>query len=185
MEREVKEYGVEQLSRSRGGRLIFGLLLATALCLAVNPPQARAEVFQSRFLRFRLPDGWKCKLEENVFSCEPPVTRGQKLPMLIVLAAKLQGSQDTLPDYMIHLRKPSTVDGPKINNNIGEVAWVEATLYESEVKNFYTKYLATVWDGIALLVTFSAHKDSWDQFQPLIAPCIKSLEVKDDWKKKQ
>ena len=84
----------------------------------------------------------------------------------------------------IHLRKPSTTDGPRINSDIGRVAWVEATQYESEVPKFYTKYLATVWDRIALLVTFSAHKDSWDHFQSLIVPCIKSLEVKDDWKKK-
>jgi hypothetical protein len=98
--------------------------------------------------------------------------------------AKLQGEHDSLPEYMTQLRKPGVVDGPKIDNDISKVAWVEATLFESELKGYYTKYLATVWDGIAILVTFSVHKDSYAQFQSLILPCIRSLELKSDWKKK-
>jgi hypothetical protein len=35
-----------------------------------------------------------------------------------------ESSRDTLPDYMIHLRKPAAIDGSSINN---ERAWVEAT----------------------------------------------------------
>ena len=104
--------------------------------------------------------------------------------MLIILAAKLQGEHDTFPEYMEHLRQPSTVEGPKINNEIGNIGWVEATMFESEVKGFYTKYLATVSEGVAILVTFSANKDSYKEFQTLIVPCIRSMEIKTDWKKK-
>jgi hypothetical protein len=147
-------------------------------------PDALGEVFESKYLRFRLPDGWHCKLEGSEFTCEPPVVRGQKLPMLIILAAKIQGEHDTLPDYMAHLRQFATVEVPRINNDIGKVAWVDATAFESEVPSFYTRYLTTVSDGIAILVTFSAHKDRYPQFQSLITPCIRSLEIKSDWKKR-
>jgi hypothetical protein len=159
----------------------FLLLAGFLLTLSV---QSRAEVFESTFLKFRLPDGWKCKFEEDVFTCQPPLPKGQKHSMLIIVTAKYQGEGDTLPDYMIHLRTPGTIDGPKINNSIGKVAWVEATLLDSELKGYYTKYLTTVWDGVAILVTFSVHKDSYPRFQSLIAPCIQSMELKSDWKKK-
>ncbi|MGA2877301.1 MAG: hypothetical protein ABSE82_17435 [Nitrososphaerales archaeon] len=174
--RRLKEKNIRPCS-------VLRFLLFAGVIIALSPP-ASAEVFQSKFLSFRLPDGWKCKFEDQVFTCQPPVARGEKLSMIIILAAKLQGEHDSLPEYMTQLRKPGVVDGPKIDNDISKVAWVEATLFESELKGYYTKYLATVWDGIAILVTFSVHKDSYAQFQSLILPCIRSLELKSDWKKK-
>jgi len=111
--------------------------------------------------------------------------------MIIILAAKYQGDFDTFPKYMEYLSKnksvtggTSLVDGPKVNNAIGNLSWVEATHYGSELKGFYTVYLATVTDGLAVLVTFSASKNDYPQSRDMIRPCIQSLGIKKDWRQK-
>jgi hypothetical protein len=78
----------------------------------------------------------------------------------------------------------SLVDGPKVDKEISDLSWVEATHYESELKGFYTIYLATVTEGLAVLVTFSTSKDNYPQFRDMIRPCIQSLEIKKDWRRK-
>lgn len=171
----------------------FFLVVFSAQCvffLASSSPVS-AEVFESRFLRFSLPEGWKCDQEGTEFVCEPVHPKGHKVSMIIILAAKYQGDFDTLPNYMEYLRKNKSVTGgssltvePKIDDDIGGLSWVEATHYESELKGFYTTYLATATQGLAVLVTFSASKDNYPQFRDMIRPCIQSLEIKKDWRTK-
>jgi hypothetical protein len=172
-------------SRLRWFACVFAIQCALTFAFA---SALSAEVFESRFLRFSLPEGWKCDLEGSEFVCEPAHPKGHKVSMIIVLAAKYQGDFDTLPNYLEYLRKnksitggSSLVDGPTIKNDIGIVSWVEATHYESELKGFYTTYLATVTNGLAVLVTFSASKTNYPLFHDMIRPCIQSLEIKKDW----
>lgn len=47
----------------------------------------------------------------------------------------------------------------------------------SEVNNFYTLYLATVKAPLAIMVTMSAEKDKWDQFNSVFESVMKSLRV--------
>jgi hypothetical protein len=175
-----------RLSRGRFPSYRFLFLLI----LLVWGIPLRADTFQNKYLRFSLPHGWHCHLEDSVFVCEPPLPRGHKLPMIIILAAKIANASDTLPGYMDHLRAnlsitkgSSLIEGPQINEEIGKVSWVEATHLESELEGYYTTYLATTWDGLSILVTFSAHKSVFPEFRKLIRPCIQSLELKSDWKK--
>ena len=174
-------------------RYRFFLLVLGAQCLffSASPSPVSAEVFESRFLRFSLPEGWKCDQEGTEFVCEPVHPKGHKVSMIIILAAKYQGDFDTLPNYMEYLRKNKSIsggssltEGPKIDDDIGGLSWVEATHYESELKGFYTTYLATVTQGLAVLVTFSASKDNYPHFHDMIRPCIQSLEIKKDWRPK-
>lgn len=67
---------------------------------------------------------------------------------------------------------PSTVEFVK-RETIGERTWVHGRQFESEVPNYYTDYFATVDDEIAILVTFSAYRQSFqtafERFCPSIA----------------
>jgi hypothetical protein len=127
-------------------RRIIACWLALLMLSFVPFHKARAEVFESKFLRFRLPDGWKCNLEDQVFICHPPLPKGHKWPTIIVLSAKIASERDTLPDFMAHLGgnlsktkgSSSLVDGPRINNSLGNISWVEATHLGSELDDFYT-----------------------------------------------
>jgi hypothetical protein len=177
-----------ELRQCRG---IFALCAVALLVSICTLPEARAEVFDNDYLRFRLPDGWKCQLEDDVFVCQAPLPKGHKYTTIIMLTAKIASEEDTLPDYIAHLRQnlakgskgPSLVEGPRINNGLGKVSWVEATHLGSEIPYYYTTYFATTTDGLSIVVTFSAHQRYFQEFRKLIAPCIQSLQVKSDWKK--
>jgi hypothetical protein len=167
------------------------LFLALSLYLSITvicSCSASAEVFESRFLRFSLPEGWKCDAEGSEHVCEPPHTKGQKVGAIFILAAKYPGASDSLPSYIEELKRnksithgSSLVDGPRVSKRNG-VSWVEATHFESEIEGYYTVYEGTVSSGLAVLVTFSARKREFDQFRDMIGPCIQSLEVKKDWR---
>jgi tartrate dehydratase beta subunit/fumarate hydratase class I family protein len=60
---------------------------------------------------------------------------------------------------------------------------VEATHFESEIPGYYTIYMATVSNGLAVLVTFSVRKNEYLAFKDLVLPCIESLQIKKDWSK--
>jgi hypothetical protein len=186
-----------EIQRPKNGRLIAhaqtiivaGMVVVLVLVGFVRVPTASAEVFESRFLRFSLPEGWKCDLEGSEYVCEPPHPKGQKQSMIFVLAAKYPNDSDNLPGYMEELRRnksmthgSSLVDGPKIDSNINGLSWVEATHFESELQGYYTIYMATVSNGLAVLVTFSVRRNEYMRFRDLVRPCIESLEVKKNWR---
>lgn len=182
-------YGVERLIRSLKSSTV-PLVMAVALFIVLLfTNKASGEVFHSRYLRFSLPEGWTCDQEGSEFVCMPPHPKGKKVGEIFVLAAKYQGDIDNLPNYMQELKKnksktneSSLVDGPKIDDEIAGISWVEATHFGSEIEGFYTTYMATVTNGLAVLVTFSARKDDYPQFKELIRPCIQSLEIRKDWR---
>ena len=68
--------------------------------------------------------------------------------------------------------RSSTLEFVK-RETIGEEVWVHGRQFEAEVPNYYTDYFATVGDGIAILVTFSAYRGNFltafDRFYPSMA----------------
>jgi hypothetical protein len=125
---------------------------------------AHAAEFENGYLSFALPQGWTCDQEETEFVCLPPHPTGQKSHATMILAAKLAGLNDTLSSYQDRLDRnpPATGTGSIVRHPalvaINGTIWVDATLFGSELPDFYTRYLATTKDGIAVLYTFSAHK---------------------------
>jgi hypothetical protein len=153
------------------------------LSLAAAWP-ARATVFESSYLRFQLPPGWTCKQENTEFLCEPPHGRGDQIDTVMILTAKVSGPQDTLAAYQLHLGQnpPATGRGsvfsPPRVVSIRNALWVDATLFGSELPNYFTRYLATSRDGIAVLFTFSAHRSSYESLVGAAIQAVYTLELK-------
>jgi hypothetical protein len=166
---------------------VKGLRVAAAtlqLLLALRA-SARADVFHSSYLSFVLPPGWKCNLEGEEWVCEDQ-SEGKQKTAIIILTAKEQGSEDRLDLYEDHLStaKPlmdakgmptgrsSTLEFVR-RETIDNKVWVHGRQFESEVPNYYTDYFATVSDHIAMLVTFSAHRENFQtafqRFYPSMA----------------
>jgi len=161
-----------------------GFVLATMLLLGFGSPVS-AEIFRSSYLSFELPPAWKCNLEGLEWVCED-TSEGSQKTAIIILTAKERGSEDRLDLYEDHLSaaKPlmdsrglptgrsSTVQFVR-RETIGDKMWVHSRQFESEVPNYYTDYFATVGDDIAILVTFSAYRLSFqtafERFYPSIA----------------
>ena len=164
-------------------------LRIAALALLAMTTYAAAMEFRSSYLRFELPDGWTCRLEVTEFVCSPPLAAGEKASSIMIFTAKEEGPDDSFTEYRKHLesegekRGPGGVIKPPTIMRIGDTLWIDATISGSEIPNYYTRYLATVKNGIALLVTFSAHSSVFDQLSGQAALAIHTARILDDWRK--
>jgi len=55
--------------------------------------------------------------------------------------------------------------------------WIDCVQFESELPNYITRYLATVKDDIAVLVTLSAHKTTYSTLDSTFDAVINSLQL--------
>lgn len=164
-------------------------LSMVALCLLITSVAsvANAKIFRNAYVSFELPDKWNCMLEQTEWVCRP--AHPSEAPQaIIILTAKEVGPSDSLPVYHQHLKTPRTVasrTGQPMQSqvlkveqrNIANHPWIDGMHLSSEVPNYYTRYLATTKDKIAILVTFSAHKLHYTRFSNDFFRAIESLRV--------
>lgn len=164
---------------------IFGLPLTTfVLALPAN-----AGKFANQFVEFELPGAsWNCLLEGTEWVCQNQQEPAKKKEAIIVLAAKIQGDQDTLDQYLSYLKNPKTytnAQGKPVtsqvkyaqNKTIQDQPWADSLHVDSEITGFYTRYLATVKDGIGILVTYSVNKNKYGDYSPMFEEMVKSLKA--------
>ncbi len=158
----------------------FGLILGTDSAFAVK--------FANQFVEFDLPTAWNCFLEGTEWVCQNQQDAAKKKEAIIILAAKIQGDQDTLDQYLNYLKAPKTFtssQGKSLtstvsyaqNKSINDRMWVDSLHMESEVPGFYTRYIATVTDGIGVLVTYSVNKGKYPEYTPMFEEMVKSLKA--------
>jgi hypothetical protein len=142
--------------------------------------------FRSPYFEFELPANWRCVQKGKDAVCrfgKPPSSA------IIILTTKERGPTDSIDTYIEHLSKPisrQAMDGRPAGkskvisfgtNWIGGRSWTTAQHLDSEVENFYTDYCITMTASLAILVTFSVHKNSTDVFRSEFNGMIKSLKV--------
>lgn len=161
------------------------IFISSILFSSVN---AHASKFANQFVEFELPTGWVCLLEGAEWVCQNQADASKKKDAIIVLAAKIQGDQDTLDQYQAYLKNPKSYSTPQGKNvtsevryaqtkTIGDQPWVDALHLESEISGFYTRYLATVKDGIGVLVTYSVNKNKYQEYASMFEAMVKSLKA--------
>lgn len=159
--------------------VLFSLLLSLNL--------AEAKTFQNSYVSFEVPDNWTCLQEGVAWTCTPshPVAGKEAV---IVLAAKVAGPEDNLTNFLTLLKEPK-----KIKTHVGTtmpsqvmyaqqrvlagLPWIQAQHLGSEIQEFYTLYLATVKDQLAILVSFSAEKNKYAAHNPVFDRAIKTLKI--------
>jgi hypothetical protein len=148
---------------------------------------AKSEVFRNAYISFELPNRWKCVLEETEWVCRSAFPQ-QTREAIIVLTAKEMGPKDTLGEYMNFLRIPRVIvsrTGARLQSkviqvqqvNIAQHPWIDGQHLGSEIPSYYTRYLATVKDRLAILVTFSAHQTQYTKYTGDFIKAIQSLKV--------
>jgi len=162
-------------------KLKFGLII---LCLAA---QAEAKTFQNSYVSFEVPDDWNCLQEGVAWTCTPSgVIEGKEA--VIVLAAKVAGPEDNLNNFQNYLAQPK-----KITTKVGtpmpsqvmysrprqlaNSQWIQAQHLGSEIQEYYTLYLATVKEQLAILVSFSSERNRYKVYNPIFDKAIKSLKI--------
>ncbi len=164
-------------------RLMMTIMLASALWTA----PAHAAKFANQFVEFELPPNWLCNLEGAEWVCQS-TDEHKKRDAIIVLAAKLKGDQDSLDQYLKYLSGPkvyTSVQGKSVKSDpkyakktdVNGQSWADSLHLESEIPGFYTRYLATVKEDIAVLVTYSINKDKYQQYLPQFENMVGSLKV--------
>jgi hypothetical protein len=158
-------------------QMVLGLAFASVLA-----GQAQAKSFANTYVKFDIPDAWQCSLEGTDYVCQPPAGPDGKCSMIVVLTAKEVGPMDSPQLYIQHLEDVGakagveTVQTPK-STLIGQVIWLDAIYWNSEVKNYQTRYLVRTEGNLGVLVTFSAHRSVVDQAQAISNQIAKSVEV--------
>ncbi len=165
--------------------------------------QTNAKVFQNSYIKFEMPDQWTCELLDTAWICRHRVSKScesnkksraciQQIKKfqeaLIILAAKEVSPLDTMASYLKYLKNPLPLKRNNSNTTqsqvvhakgvkIGQQKWVDGMHLSSELPNYYTRYLATIKDQIAVLVTFSAHKKYYTNHSAQFFNSIKSLKM--------
>lgn len=163
-------------------------LIRVAFLTLLLSKSAFAIKFANQFVEFELPGGWVCLLEGTEWVCQNQQDAAKKKEAIIVFAAKIQGDQDTLDQYLGYLRNPkvyTSIQGKSVtsevryaqNKTIQEHPWVDSLHLESEISGFYTRYLATVKDGIGVLVTYSVNKNKYQEYSAMFEEMVKTLKV--------
>lgn len=159
------------------------VLLAPILLI----PAAHAKVFRNAYIAFEMPESWKCNLEVTEWVCRSDQGNESK-EAIIILTAKEVGPTDAFPLYEQHLNKPvplqskaGIVDSNILYKaksvNINDQTWIDGLHLGSEVPNYFTRYLATIKQKIAILVTLSAHKNYYTRYSQEFFKTVMSLKV--------
>lgn len=162
------------------------VLISLALLLLTSAAQAK--VFRNAYISFEMQETWKCNLEQTEWVCRSEQDKESK-EAIIILTAKEVGPTDTFPLYENHLNNP--INAPLKNGgtttsklvykaknvNINDQAWIDGLHLASEVPNYFTRYLATIKDKIAILVTLSAHKSVYTRYSNDFYKTVMSLRV--------
>jgi hypothetical protein len=161
--------------------------LALAIFLSfIFAATSEAKTFKNAYVNFELPEKWRCSLEQTEWVCrtnDPGLAEA-----IIVLTAKEVGPADGLAGYETHLKSPRTIitrTGQSVQSTVYSAnrkkimghEWVDGWHFSSEVYNYYTRYLATIKERIAVLVTFSAHKAHYTKYSADFIRAIESLRV--------
>lgn len=148
---------------------------------------AHAKVFRNAYIAFEMPETWKCNLEQTEWVCRSEQTKESK-EAIIILTAKEVGPTDTFALYESHLNSPIALSGKNGSGEskivykaksvqINDQTWIDSLHLGSEVGNYFTRYLATIKDKIAILVTFSAHKQYYTKYSQDFFKAVMSLRV--------
>jgi hypothetical protein len=165
--------------------ILMGITLLT-MSLSLT---SQAKLFRNAYVSFELPENsWSCSLEQTEWVCrssDPKSTR----EAIIILTAKEVGPTDSLNLYTSHLstsqptayrvkqESMSKVVYPAKQILVNDHHWIDGLHLASEIPHYYTRYLATIKDKIAVLVTLSAHSEHYTRYSKDFFKTVQSLRV--------
>jgi len=157
-------------------------------CLLAFSINAHSKTFKNAYIAFEMQDDWKCSLEQTEWVCRADDPQEAK-EAVIILTAKEKGPTDNFTIYEQHLNSPietfprlgakmiSILKYSAQKSKINDHLWLDGLHQDSEVKNYFTRYMATTKDQIAILVTFSAHNKAFAKHSINFEKAIRSLRV--------
>ena len=165
----------------------LGVLGYAASQWFVEQPKER---FLTPYMEMTMAEGWKCQWEGTEGVCRKHM-EGKKRDRaaVAIFTAKYRGLIDAFACYEQELRRPRTLEGrdglqpvqSKLEHlkmrKIGTYTWMDGLVFQSEISNYYTQYLATMTSRIAILVTFSVHHKHLDAHLSDVESMIDKIRI--------
>lgn len=160
----------------------------TCICL-LNVPHAYALLTQ--YVSCEHPEGWRCELAQGVFICQSTNEVDRKESIVLSIAT-IAGEWDTLENYEEYLKKPKSVQDELGNTiqskitytrrrNINGAVWIDSLQQNSELPGFWSRYLATVHNKLAILLTYIVSDENYSKMAPQFERMVSTLKLKTDF----
>lgn len=169
--------------------LSLGAIGYAASAWFVPTPRER---FLTPYMEMTLAPGWKCQWAGTEGVCQKrfPDQGGRDRATIAIFTAKYRAPFDTFACYEQHLRTPRTIKSNNPSNpdlrsefkhirmrQLGSYTWMDGLLFQSEIPNYFTQYLATLTSRIGILVTFAVHKDHLERRLEEIESMVDRLKI--------
>jgi len=161
----------------------------SAVVLALNLGQLDAKPFANNFIEFNVPDSWVCADSGQNWTCQPLDPKKTK-DAVIVMASGAQGPGDSMQEYYTFLNTSLAVYNPSNGakakstpiytqyKDIFGQKWVDSQHLSTAVPGYYTRYLATVKDGRAILFTVTIEKNKYNVYMSELYKLIESMKIR-------
>lgn len=147
---------------------------------------AEAKPFQTKFIKIELPPNWDCKKEELDYVCQPDNLAEKSEVILVIVAKAVNEVDDTLEKYQKVLstgREMRNLLGTSYTAEVRYVrekkildrVWVDSLQRGSEVPGFYSRYLASINEKIAGLITYSIAESVYPKWATVMDQMVESL----------
>lgn len=152
-------------------------------------PEVSAKPLVTSYLSTEIPNNWVCTLQpSSVWACNTADPLQSK-EALLVFAAKVAGPEDSLANYLVQFKTPKSLAGadglPKPSQilvaqqqTLDGNPWVVAQHLGSELPGFYTTYLSTIKNGVAIQITFLVRQDRQPVHKPALDMALRYLKLK-------
>lgn len=170
----------------RGEKFLLSILFVLTVWGFSLPAQAK--IFRNTYISFEIRDDWDCAAHSPGWICRSKKPQEAR-EAAIILTAKEVGPTDRWDLYMSHMSSSQTVkmkNGtvltsrviyPAQRNQYNNQPWLDALHQDNELKHYYTRYLATIKEQIAVLVTFNAHNRLYSKYSADFAKTVQSLRI--------
>ena len=139
--------------------------------------------YNTSYLGFNLLNNWQCQPMGTEHVCSNKLSKKKAAEAMIILTAKQKGPGDNLASFLKYLKSPKQNKANKSKvyhanqKIIHNHTWVDGFHSGSEVPTYYTRYLVTVKGGLAVLITYSAHKNHYSKYANDFQNSINSLRL--------
>lgn len=145
-----------------------------------------AFALKTQYVSFDHPEGWLCELSQGVFICQSK-TEPERKESIVLSIATIASEWDSLENYEEYLKRPKTIQddaGKELTSkvtytrkrNINGTQWIDSLQYNSELPGFWARYLATVQNKLAILITYIVSDDMYGKLAPIFEKMVASLK---------
>lgn len=156
--------------------------LALALTVAASP----AFGLTTAYVSFEHPDGWRCELSQGVWICQSTLEPDRKESVVLSIAT-MATEWDTLDNYEAYLKQPRPIqdeDGNTLTSkvtytrrrNINGIVWIDSLQFNSELPGFWARYVSTVHNKLAILITYIVSDENYKKLAPQFERMVSSLK---------